>query len=516
MSTTQPKVTVNIIPASQREQNEAQKILFIGQKTSAGSAPAGTLVTQIGNDNEQDNLFGKNSILATMIREAKAINNIVRYDAIPLDDDGAAVAATGTVTFGSGPATAAGTITVSVGSFVNHTYELDVASGATVTQVGDALVAAITADDTVPVTAANVAGVVTFTAVNKGLVGNTIGIKVTGSAAGITLATTAMTGGATNPSLTNVFDPVSSIRYQQIPWITTYDLTSITGFLDPRFNVDNRLLDGVGIYCETDTFANLQTAGAAEDSQSLVYIGNKTVSESLYKGSAIFELDYVIASKLAALKALRLTEDAEISQYVISTFGQRDSTGGPALASLPYFNTPFSDLPLIDIGDDFSDTEVEQLNTAGVSVFRNNLSNSLLLADTMVTTYKTDSGGNPDVSFKYLNYVDTSTNIREYFFNNLKTEYSQSRLTEGDVVPGRSMANPAIIKSFIAGLYADLAGPDFVLVQDGEAAKKFFLQNLSVTVDLSEGKATVTGIVPIVTQLREIIFNFQISFSVNA
>lgn len=514
MSTTKPDITINIIPAYQKTINEAQKILFIGQKTAAGSAIAGDLVTSIGNANEQDALFGKTSMLAAMIRAAKKINNIVRYDAISLDDDGAAVAAAGTVVF-TGIATAAGSITVYVGSLKNHIYNIAVADTETATVIGDALVAAITADTSSSVIAVNVAGTVTLTAVNEGIPGNSIGIKVEGSAAGITLSTTAMTGGATNPSLTNLFDPVQNIRYQTVVWPNSYTLADVISFLDGRFNVDNKILDGQAMYSETDTFSNLDTKITALNSKSLVFFPNKIVNDALYRGSAIFELDYVRASEFAALNALRLTDGAEISRYVISTFGARDSFGGAALASLPFFNTPFFNLPLIPVGKEFSDTEITSLDTAGGSLMLNNLTNTQLITNSVLTTYKTDPAGNPDISYKFLNYVETITGVREYFFNNLKSQYSQSRLTEGDVVGGRSMANPAIIKAFIIGLYDDLAGVNYVLVQDGETAHNYFIRNLSVTVDLEIGKATVNMMVPIVTQLREITIDMQMSFSTN-
>ena len=511
---TKPDITINIIPAFQKEQNEAQKILFIGQKISSGTAVAGDLITSIGNANEQDTLFGKTSMLAAMIRAAKKINNIVRYDAIALDDDGSAVVATGTVVF-SGTATAAGSITVYVGSLVNHIYTLAIASGDTADNIGDALVALIAADTAAPVTSANVTGTVTLTAVNKGLSGNSIGTKIEGSATGITLSSTIMASGATNPSLTNLFDPAQDVRYQSVVWPTSYTLADVISFLDDRFNIDDVILDGQAFYSETDTFSSIETKVTALNSKSLVFFGNKIVVDTLYKGSAIFELDYVIASEFAALNALRLTEDAEISRYVVATVGARDSFGGPALASKPFFNTPFFNLPLIPVNKGFSRSEIASLATASVSIMLNNKVNTQLLTSEVLTTYKTDTAGNDDLSFKFLNYVETATGIREYFFNNLKSEYVQSRLTEGDVVGLRSMANPAIIKSFVIGLYNDLSEVNFVLTQAGETAHNFFIQNLNVTVDLETGLATIDMVVPIVTQLRKIEVDLQLSFSTN-
>jgi hypothetical protein len=109
--------------------------------------------------------------------------------------------------------------------------------------------------------------------------------------------------------------------------------------------------------------------------------------------------------------------------------------------------------------------------------------------------------------------VDTSSQAREYFHNNLLARFAQSRLTEGAVSRGRDMANEVVIKAYCEKLYQDLAGPDYVLVQDGEAAITYFKTNLTVTLDLALGKATITMLVPIVTQLRIIVATFKISFS---
>ena len=133
-----------------------------------------------------------------------------------------------------------------------------------------------------------------------------------------------------------------------------------------------------------------------------------------------------------------------------------------------------------------------------------------------MTTFKTDSGGNPDPTFQFLNYVDTSSNIREYFVNNYRSRFAQTRLTEGAVSRGRDMANSTVIRAFTERLYQDLAGADFVLVQDGEDAFVFFKDNLVITLDLSLGKVTITMLTPIVTQLRVIVATIKIAFSTTA
>lgn len=515
MSLSNPKTTFTIVPAQTIASNQPQRILMVGQKTSAGSATSGSLVSDIQNDGSENTLFGENSMLAEMVRAFKRVNKICRLDAIPLDDNGSGVAATGSVTF-SGTPSATGSFSIAVGSSINHNYTIDVSLTDTPTSLASALAAAINADTKSPVTASAALGVVTLTAVNKGTIGNFIGLQTSGSVAGIVVALTAMGSGATNPSLTGLFDVVAGFRYQTVIYPSEYTISTLTtNFLDQRWNVDNAILDGVGIITATDTFSNLKTLGNANNSQNLVIIGNKVINRDALKGGAILELNYVISSYFGAVRALRFTQDVNISQYVIG--GQsRDQFGGPALATLPYFNTPFFFLPIIAQGDQFTQIEEDELGTTGVSILGNNIANNQVIAGQIYTTYKTDAGGNPDVTYKFLNYVDTISNAREFMFNNAKSDFRQSRLTEGDLIPNRKMHNATSIAAVFTGYYQVLSGQDYVLLQAGEDALQYYKENLFVSIDLASGKATLDMKVPIVTQLRQILATLQISFSTNS
>jgi phage tail sheath gpL-like len=513
----QPKVNVQIVPSSETVANTGQKILFVGQKVAAGSATAGALVENIANGGAEDALFGRDSMLATLIRANKVRNQQIQVDAIALDDNGSGVAATGTITV-VGTATEAGTLTVIAGSERNHKFAVAVADTDTETTVAAAIVAAVNADLDVPVTAGNVAGVVTFTANNDGTYGNSIPIEVRGSVAGITgTAVVGMASGATDPVLTGVFDVIAEKRYQAIVWPYPNDTAEVRTLLDARFNADGRVLDGVAFTALNDTAGNLATLAGALNSESLVIIGGKTETETNYAGGDIVEIPMVKAAVFAGYRGLRLDEQGvSVSDLVITTNGPLDSFGGPALASKPYFNTPFAELLPIQTGRGFDDSEIETLTgTDGVSVLGNNIAGNTVISGEIVTTYKTDVAGNPDVTFGFLNFVDTASQSREYFFNNYRARFAQSRLTEGDVVKGRDMANATVVRSFSKRLYQDLSGVDFVLLEAGEDALLFFDANLVITIDKASGKVTIQMTVPIVTQLREIAATMKIAFSTN-
>lgn len=515
MTTTirQPKVTVNIVNASATVGNTAQRILFVGQKTLAGSATAGALVESIANGGAEDALFGRDSMLATMVRANKVRNQQIQVDAISLDDNGSGVDATGTIVV-AGTATEAETLTIITGSERNFKFDIAIATGDTATAVGLAIETAVNANLDLPVTAVNAVGTVTMTAINAGTYGNSIPLEVRGSVAGLTTTVTGMSSGATDPVLTGIFDVIGNKRYQAIVWPYPNSTSELLTLLDPRFNADGQVLDGVGFTALADTVSNLKVLGAALNSQSLVIIGDQKETETNYSGPSIVEIPMVTASQWAGFRGLRLDTDGfSIADLVITTNGPLDSFGGPALASKPYFNTPFAELVPMQTGRGFDDSEIEDLKDNGITVIGNNIANNTVISGEFVTTYKTDVAGNPDITFTFLNFVDTASQVREFFFNNLRSRFAQSRLTEGDVIKGRDMANQLVIRSFMKRLYQDLSGPDFVLLESGEDAIIFFDDNLVISIDKTLGKVTIQTTVSIVTQIREIVTTLKIAFS---
>lgn len=508
MPISEPSVTFNIIPASQLAGVSEHRTLIVGQMLSGGTATAGALIQDQPNDSSEDTLFGQRSHIAGLTRAYKRENKISPLDLLPLDDDGGATQGTSVVTFG-GTATEVGTFTFSIVSEKDHKYEVDIAIGDTASDVGDALVALITADTDAPFTSANVAGVVTNTAENGGTLCNSWGIKYSGSVAGITVALTGWTGGATDPSLTGVLDVIANIRYQTIVWPTNYDITVIQAVLDARFNVTNAVMDGVAIQVKADTLSNLKSYVSSLNSQSLVVFGQKTVSASDRIGPSTFESLDIAAAEIAAIRALRLTTDASLTQY-LTTVSSRDQFGGIAIGSLPYFNTALPNLPIANPMDEFSDEDLTELRENGVAAFGPNRAFNATIFGEVVTTYLTDTGANEDTSYKFLNTVDSASLIREFYLTNANVRYAQSRLTDGDLLVGRDMANEASIRAFCNELYDELA--DDALVAKSREAKKDYNDNLIVNVSTALSKAEIYQSPILVSQLRVLIGTIQINF----
>jgi phage tail sheath gpL-like len=486
MTVSNPIINITKAPAEQSISNAPQKVLIVGQQTGSVYT-SGSLVENIGNANVEIGNFGKGSQIAEMVKAFKSVNQVTRLDAIPIDDNGSGIRATGSVVF-SGTATEAGTLVVSIGSRINHKYSVSIASGDTAEQIKDSLVALINADAhkivSVSVTP-TVPGAVLITANNAGTCGNGIGLEVKGIVGGVTPSVTAMTGGATDPVLTGLFDVIGETRYQTIVFPSNYDVTvvadshtSTNSLLDPRWNEDNAILDGVCVISKTDTLANLKTFLNARNSQSLIVNAQGIVNDTLYKGSSIFELDDVIAAQIGAVRALRLTDGANIAQLVIAS--NLDARGGTHIASLPYMNTPLT-LPVLDTGKGWSKSEQSEINAAGGFFVGNNVAGSGVILGQVYTTYKTDAAGNVDKTYQFLNNVDVSSAGAEFIFNNLKSAYSQSRLTDGSLVTGYNMVNENAIRGKLVELYNTLSGEGYLLYRAGEDNVKYFVDNLTMT-----------------------------------
>lgn len=513
MASSLPRITANILSANNGQSVEERSILLVGQMVS-GTATSGNLVEGFLSEKDFNDAFGRTSQIAkagrAIIKELSISSKRPKVAAIGLSDNGSGVDATGTVAF-SGTATESGTITVFIDSLTHGKYELSVASGDSASAIGDKLVTAITANLDSPVTAVNTTGSVALTAVNAGTQGNFIGMKYSGTVAGITTTLTAMSGGATNPVLTSLFDPVVDKRFTSIVYPNDWGVATLHGFTEPRFNVDNKILDGLGIACLEDTYANINTAADALNYKTLALIGNKTVATASHKGGAIFENALVIAARATAIRELRMTVGSNVSTITNNGLG----TGGSFFGAVPYHTTPFFNLPTIETSNDFTDTETTELESSGVWLLRNNPGNSLLVCQEAVTTYKTDALSNPDKTFKYVNYFDTLTLTREYFFNNLKADFSQHILTTGQLVAGLPQVNQDSFTAAMVSYYTTLAfDSEYGLLRASEAEKKAFKKSItdSVVINLADGKITSDVIANIVTQVREIIINFIPTF----
>jgi len=517
MAVNNPRTTANLAGVQNVMGVTDYRVLIVGQMIS-GTATAGVLESNIPNDASEDTRWGATSQMAKLVRMYKKSNRVVQVDGIGIADNGS-TKRVDLITF-VGNATAAGTFEFNIGGAKDHTFSLSVASGDAIATTAAAARDLINADTRVPFVATATSGVLTLTAANAGTLANDYPIEVTGGDGTGTVAThTSPTPGATDPTASTLATALTSVgetRYQVIIWPFLEDggsNTSLGDFLDLRFNPDAVVKDGRGFVTINDSHANILTNLGTLNNKNLVvgcYQNNAT--DGAYEGPHIKEWPQGLQSYFAGVVALRMTDAVSVSQYV-TTNASLDQFGGAAHASLPFFNTPMKGAAgIVDVGKGFTDAEIEQITDAGGMYTDNNLARTEVITGEVPTTYKTDSGGNPDETWKFMNYALTGSVIREFYWTNLRARYAQSRLTTGDVKRGRDMANEVGVIAFCEKLYIILSGANYTLVESGDDAIKFFKENLDVIITKSTGKITISGIFPIVTQGRTINMTIKVGF----
>lgn len=282
------KLAVRTLP------NNKQRMLIVGQKTALGTITQ-KVPTQVFSDKEAETYFGPGSICHLMTRAAIKANAYLDLTVCALDDAGAGVAASGTVTL-TGPAAAAGVLTLYIG---DQKVEVAIAKDDTATVIAAAIVTQIGKQPGLPVTATSALGVATLTAKNKGVCGNQIslGYDLT-NAAGVTAAIVAMASGAANPSIQDALTAVFAGQYDIIatPYNNQTDLTTLRNHLDSVSGpMEQR--PGVGVYGMNGAMGDATTLGGQVNHGMIVggYIR--------YSATKSRSLPYEIASAFAAVMA---------------------------------------------------------------------------------------------------------------------------------------------------------------------------------------------------------------------
>jgi phage tail sheath gpL-like len=504
-----PKTSINIVGGPTPTSLDTRTILIIGQKTNSGTATSGELKSNLLTNTDFNTYFGKNSQLAiggrALVKQLSISQKKPVVSAIGLSDSNSGAFSSGAVVF-TGTATASGTITIYIDSKNNGKYEVAVAIGDTATAIGTKLTNLINANDLSPVTAINTAGSVALTAVNKGIIGNNIGLKYEGVVAGVATNLTAMANGSGTPALTGLFDVIANQRFTTIVYPAEFDISVLTNLLESRINVDNQVLDGVGFVSSVNTYANHNSIVDNLNYKTLSYFAINKINEDNHKGGSIFENPLAISCNFASLRELRIVADANISRIM----SNGESLGGAYNAGIPYANTISTDLPAIQIGHDFLQEERDELNVSGATCPTNSGFN--IEINKVFTTYKFNTQGEPDLNFQSLNKLDILSIVREYLFKSLKKDFAQHTLTTGNIVAGRKMVNADIFVATMGRYYIDLSGLNnlntnyALLVASNEALesfKEYVAKN--IIINMMQGKITTPINPSLVSQLEEIL-----------
>ena len=259
--------------------SQQNRTLLIGQKLAAGTAAASVPVL-VSKTDEARELFGMGSMLARMHEVYRLNDSFGEVWCLPIVDP-AGAAATATLTL-TGPATKAGVLNLYVGA---QKVPVAVAAADTATAMAAAVAAAVNADTSLPVTAAAVLGVVTFTARHVGLLGNDILLQLNfrGNAggestpAGVAGVFVAMAGGAGTAVLAAGLAAMGDEEFDFIilPYSDSDTLDAIKTLLNDTTGrwAWNRQIYGHAYTAKRGAFAALQAAGVLRNDQHATIAG---------------------------------------------------------------------------------------------------------------------------------------------------------------------------------------------------------------------------------------------------
>lgn len=460
MSTPASAIPFRVIPANLRlpgqffeldnsQANTAQgnqRALIIGQITAIGIATPNMPVIS-GGVGDAALQGGASSQLANMVAAYRLNDSFGEVWYLPLADATGATAATGTLTF-TAPPTAAGTLALYIAGQV---VTVPVTAAQTVAAIATAVAAAINLIAAMPVTAAAAAGVVTLTADNKGLCGNEIDIRFNyqGTAggeatpAGLACTIVAMSGGATNPTLTTALGNLGTTTFDFIasPYTDATSLAAVQQLLNDQAGrwSFNEQLYGHAFNSFAGTFAANTTLGLTRNNQheSIIgFFGSPTPS-------------WIWASALCAQAAVSVRADPGI---------------------------PLQSLPLLGVlappvQSQFLSNQRETLLFDGISTFTV-AQGGVVMTENIITTYQTNPQGVPDDS-----YLEVETMFQlmleiRTLQAMLSSKYARCKLADNGSSPaaGSGLVTPNIIKADIIALYQERQTSGFVQNADAFAS----------------------------------------------
>ncbi len=276
------------------------KVLIVGQMLATGTGVAAQAYP-ITRADQAIGLFGAGSQLAQQIDALKVANRTSEVWAIGATDAAGSTAAVRTITLTNAP-TAAGTLVAWIGG---KRIAVGVSAADTVATIGTALAAAINADTSLMWTATAAAGVVTLTCKHKGTIGNLVDMRINywsdeTTPAGLSVAITTTTAGATDPSIAAILAATVNDWYTDwvMGWTDSANMALLEADLARRYNAMSKL-DAHAFTAITGSYATATTWSSTRNSP---FVTTLPMSGAL-------QAPWVVAAALAGVAVFHLTND---------------------------------------------------------------------------------------------------------------------------------------------------------------------------------------------------------------
>ncbi|GAB7525324.1 phage tail sheath subtilisin-like domain-containing protein [Paraburkholderia sp. 2C] len=436
-----PLFYADIDPRNANTGQQTQRALIIGQITSGGTGTPGVAQISQGAADAKA-VGGAGSMLALMTAAYRNRDSFGEVWYLPLADDGAAVAAAGSLNF-TAAATAAGTLSLYI---AGQLLSMAVSPSQSAAQLATALAAAVTAAPDLPVTAAvdgTTTSKVNFTAKNKGAAGNDIDLRLNyqGAAGGESLPTglaatiVAMTGGTTNPVLTTALAGLGDKTFDFIalPYNDATSLNAIKAFLSTqtgRWSWSQQLYGGAyGAF--RGTLAACQTFGATRNDEHVSIMGFNDSPTPNWIWAAIYAAAAAVSTRADPAQPMQtVTLDGVLAPPQQSRFALTDRN-----------TLLFTGISTFDVADDGT-----------VSI------------ENAITTYQLNSFGQPDDSYLEVETLNTLAFVLRQLKSVITTKYARVKLAANGtrLTAGNNVVTPNTIRADLIAQYQAMEEAGFV------------------------------------------------------
>jgi phage tail sheath gpL-like len=431
--------------------SDSTAALLIGQALAAGTATRNVPI-RISSAAAAITAFGRASALARMCQAWFANNQTTELWCLPVDDNGAGVAASATVTL-SGTSTAAGVLSLYIGGYL---VETTIPSGTAAADAAALLRTACGLVDDLPVVASGSTAATTLTHRHKGTIGNDCDIRVNylgpeggeSTPAGLSVAIVAMASGATDPAITTAITNMGDLRFDFIGThlIGATPLAALQAELAGRWGYLRQIYGGLFI-ADVDTVSNLQTTGSTENDPYTFLLGYEDSPTPREEVGAMFCAR--AAQRLSADPARPLTGLALIGMRPPTTTGQ------------------------------FTATERNSLLASGIATFT--VSGGYCRIERCISTYVTNAAGVDDATWLDVQTPYTLAYILRTMRSTLASKYGSHKLANDGTRygAGQAIVTPAVARGDIMNLYFGWEQQGLVENADAFAANLVVERNAS-------------------------------------
>lgn len=406
------------------------RVVLIGQKLAGGTAPAGTVVGPIQNQNEADAFFGVGSMLSQMFRIARRNAPFQPLWALPLADPAGATAA-GSLTFTAPGVTGAAILWVMGRRIVFQVNAADTASQVCV-KARDAINAAA-----LPVVAAQdgtTAAKCNVTARHVGALGNaqevTFATDESNVLAAANVTVVALAGGNGVPDLATPLASLGDDEFDFLvgPYSDSTSLNTVRDFLDDSAGRWSPIQQLYGHYftAQFGALSGLVTAGNARNDQHVTLIGSQR--------SPTPEWEWAAAA--GAKASAHLGDAPEVSR---------------PLQTLTLDGV----LPPRDRGVWWDIVDRQALYSDGVAACKVR-ADGLVAIDRFVTTYQVTAAGVADGTFRDVETMFQLMFTVRYFKTAVSDKHSRQALADDNPFNLPEIATPKSVRNTLVHAYNDL------------------------------------------------------------